>query len=83
MSDHCLICGADVLDYDPQMCCGGHECGCMGLPTNPCLCSKECADALFNHIGTPFEDRRIAAGIPWRGKLSPLLKPEPKTLTLE
>ena len=58
----CLICGKPVLDYEPQMCCSGRECGCMGQPVEPCVCSIECERAIYTCIGT-FEDRRIAAGI--------------------
>lgn len=29
----------------------------------PCVCSKECSDDVFNHIGKTMEDRRISAGI--------------------
>ena len=34
-------------DYDPQMCCSGIDCGCMALPTNPPVCSKECFDKAY------------------------------------
>jgi len=27
---------------EPIMCCSGHECGCMGLPIEPPVCSTEC-----------------------------------------
>lgn len=60
---NCLICGKSVLDYEPEMCCDGRECGCMGQPTNPCVCSKECGAAVFDYIGLPFEERRKKANI--------------------
>jgi hypothetical protein len=63
MSEDCIICGKPVPDYTPKFCCNGRECGCMGQPVEPCVCSKECGEALFSHIGVPFEDRRIKAGI--------------------
>ena len=59
----CLICGRPVADYDPMYCCSGADCACRGMPTNPCLCSKECGDALFGGIGKSYEQRRIDAGI--------------------
>lgn len=62
-TDRCLICNRPVDDYDPKPCCSGRDCGCMGMPTEPCLCSKECADALFSGNGKSFEDRRVAAEI--------------------
>ncbi|GIO33683.1 hypothetical protein J2TS6_48240 [Paenibacillus albilobatus] len=43
----CLVCGTDVPDYEPEYCCDGRECGCMGLPIEPPLCSSECAIKVF------------------------------------
>ena len=31
------------LDYKYETCCGGHECGCMGMPTEIPFCDK-CVD---------------------------------------
>lgn len=45
--DHCQICSTWIEDYDPKMCCSGHECGCMGQPTEPRICSSECHDKLM------------------------------------
>lgn len=44
----CLVCGKLVKDYDPKMCCSGFECGCMGMPTEPCACSEECYDKIMS-----------------------------------
>jgi hypothetical protein len=66
MSYDCLMCEKEVLDYEPQMCCSGHDCGCMGQPVEPCLCSIECSRALFRYDGS-IEERRIKAGIEFRG----------------
>jgi hypothetical protein len=60
---NCLICKKPVPDYIPQMCCDGRECGCMGMPVNPCICSDQCYDAVMNGIGKPFDERRKDAGI--------------------
>jgi hypothetical protein len=60
---NCLICQRPVEDYEPEMCCSGSGCGCMGQPTEPCICSKKCAGALFK-IEWDYEDRRKSAGIP-------------------
>lgn len=61
----CLICSKPVADadYKPEFCCNGYECGCRGVPTNPCVCSDACEDALYSGIGKEFEQRRIDAGI--------------------
>ena len=56
MSYDCLMCEKEVLDYEPQMCCSGHDCGCMGQPVEPCLCSIECSRALFRYDGSIEED---------------------------
>lgn len=60
----CLICGKPVPEYVPKYCCSGIDCGCQGLPLDPCVCSLRCADALFKGIGKPFEQRRVESGIP-------------------
>lgn len=59
----CLICGKPVSGYVPQYCCHGRDCGCGGLPVEPCVCSAACDHAVYAHIGLPFDQRRIAAGI--------------------
>lgn len=66
-AEPCLICRKPVLGYLPEMCCSGRDCGCMGVPTNPCICSDQCATALLN-VGGPairgdYETRRIRHGI--------------------
>lgn len=43
----CMMCGKPLEDYKPNMCCSGFMCGCMGLPTEPPICSSECWDALM------------------------------------
>lgn len=48
--DTCIVCGTPVPDYKPEYCCDGRECGCMGKPIEPPICSGECFDALFDKI---------------------------------
>lgn len=43
----CFVCGVDVPDYEPEYCCDGRECGCMGMPIEPPLCSKSCSEKVF------------------------------------
>ena len=43
----CEMCGKPLVNYDPKMCCSSFDCGCMGLPTNPPVCSGECWDAML------------------------------------
>lgn len=59
----CLICDKPVRSYEPQYCCNGYECGCLGRPTNPCICSDRCHDALQDPDCGTMEERRIRAGI--------------------
>lgn len=44
----CIMCGEPVPEYEPQMCCDGKECACMGLPIEPPLCSFECGEKLYH-----------------------------------
>lgn len=46
---NCMGCGneTEVYDsYEPQMCCSGHMCGCMGMPVNPVFCD-ECEEKVY------------------------------------
>ena len=61
--DECEICGKPVDGYIPEYCCNGMDCGCMGRPINPCICSDRCERAVYAHIGFTMEERRKLAGI--------------------
>jgi hypothetical protein len=52
MTVDCMVCGKEIDDYDPKMCCSGRECGCMGKPTEPPVCSQECWDKVLKGIGS-------------------------------
>ena len=41
----CDVCGTEI---EVNMCCSGHECGCMGLPTEPPICSEKCYDTFMS-----------------------------------
>jgi len=43
----CVVCGKPA-DEASQFCCDGRDCGCMGLPIDPPLCSDECSDIFYN-----------------------------------
>lgn len=49
MKGYCDICGTEI---EVQMCCSGRECGCMGLPVEPPVCSEECYDKLMSKSKT-------------------------------
>jgi hypothetical protein len=44
----CMVCGTEFTGDKPQMCCSGMECGCMGMPTEPIICSESCFDKLLS-----------------------------------
>ena len=45
---YCDICGIELINYEPLKCCNGFDCGCMGQPTNPPICSEKCWDKAMN-----------------------------------
>jgi len=42
------MCGTEI---EVTMCCGGFQCGCQGLPTEPPVCSERC----YNEFMKPKE----------------------------
>jgi len=46
MKGYCIVCGNEI---ELTMCCSGRDCGCMGKPIDPPVCSSECYDELFNN----------------------------------
>lgn len=47
MKGYCIVCGAEI---EVTMCCSGRDCGCMGQPTEPPVCSEKCHDELMNNF---------------------------------
>jgi hypothetical protein len=41
----CEICETEI---EIHICCSGYMCGCMGMPTEPPVCSSECYDKLMD-----------------------------------
>jgi len=39
MKGNCEICGNEI---EITMCCSGRDCGCLGLPIDPPVCSEKC-----------------------------------------
>lgn len=37
-NEKCMNCDKKYFGNEPQFCCNGKDCGCMGLPTEPYLC---------------------------------------------
>ena len=59
MEGFCDICGNDI---EVTMCCSGHDCGCMGMPTEPPVCSKECFDKYVEKYSKLKDDARTNKG---------------------
>ena len=48
---NCMACSKEYEGEEPQICCDGSMCGCMGMPIYPVVCSLECYNNLpFNKI---------------------------------
>lgn len=45
----CDVCRTEI---EVNMCCSGLECGCMGLPEEPPVCSKECYAIFISKYNT-------------------------------
>lgn len=43
---HCIVCNKEFQGEEPVMCCSGRDCGCMGMPIDPIVCSDECFNKL-------------------------------------
>jgi hypothetical protein len=39
---NCMVCGESFQGEEPRTCCSGRDCGCMGMPIDPIICSEEC-----------------------------------------
>lgn len=48
----CMACGKEFMGEEPKVCCSGRECGCMGMPIEPVVCSDDC----FNVIMTRYNN---------------------------
>lgn len=48
---YCMVCSKEFQGEEPRMCCSGRDCGCMGLPIEPIVCSDECYDIIINGKG--------------------------------
>jgi hypothetical protein len=46
---YCMICKEKYFGPEPIRCCDGRQCGCMGLPIEPFICSRVCYEKLLKH----------------------------------
>lgn len=44
----CMECGDTWMGGEPARCCSGKDCGCMGQPIDPVVCSGKCYDKVIN-----------------------------------
>jgi hypothetical protein len=42
VGEECEVCGEFVEGFEYRTCCNAFDCGCMGKPVEPCVCSEEC-----------------------------------------
>jgi hypothetical protein len=45
-----MVCGKEFMGKESVTCCSGRDCGCMGMPIDPIVCSSECYDNIGNKI---------------------------------
>lgn len=38
----CMVCDKSFKGISPGFCCSGRDCGCMGMPIEPIVCSDDC-----------------------------------------
>lgn len=49
----CMYCEAEFIGDEPKYCCSGKDCGCMGQPIDPVVCSKGCYEMLMSRYKQP------------------------------
>ena len=58
----CQVCGKEYMGEEPKGCCSGRDCGCMGQPIEPMVCSSECWDRLMSR-NRPQGEKRVSEGM--------------------
>lgn len=56
MKGYCQICDTPI---EIHLCCTGRDCGCVGLPTEPPVCSNECFEKYMEIIHNSREPVKI------------------------
>lgn len=46
---NCSNCNSEYIGPQPEYCCSGIECGCLGMPAEPIACSDECYNKILNN----------------------------------
>lgn len=59
--EYCIVCGAFVEGFKYRLCCNNFDCGCMGRPLEPCICSEKCWDEMLGDRPTASIEGRV----PW------------------
>ena len=57
----CLNCGEIFWGEELKGCCSGKDCGCLGLPINPPICSRTCWEEYFPGKGFNYEAEEAIA----------------------
>jgi hypothetical protein len=53
IGETCLTCGKFVEGFIHKYCCKAFDCGCMGMPIEPCFCSEQCYDNFMKAKNEP------------------------------
>lgn len=52
IGEPCEACGEFVEGFEYRGCCNGNDCGCMGQPIEPCICSTKCWNKFMHYEET-------------------------------
>lgn len=54
----CWVQGCTTTIEEPQYCCSGRDCGCMGMPIHPALCNV-CFDIIEPYVDKSLERQAL------------------------
>jgi hypothetical protein len=58
---NCMVCNKEFEGEEPIVCCSGFECGCMGLPNEPVVCSVKCYDVIMKKGNNNSGERELCS----------------------
>lgn len=56
----CMYCNEQFEGKEPEICCNSSDCGCMGMPIDPVVCSKGCCEMFINSVKPPLVAKWLA-----------------------
>lgn len=60
INGNCIVCNTEI---DIEMCCNGNNCGCLGQPIHPPVCSEECYNILMKDFDKYYSNDKIPVKI--------------------